>query len=81
LWLRNWEFQPNLSELAKNIKSLKYEDEALILWAAKWMSDAVANNKRPLRIKARCLRAAYICLSIEALSIMTIFSLGVLPIL
>jgi len=77
LWLRNWEFQPNLSELDKNVKSLEYEDETLVLWSAKWMSDAVANNKRPLRIKAICLRIAYIFLSIEAFSLIVIFSLGV----
>lgn len=77
LWSRYWEFQPNLSELVKHIESLEYDDEALILWSAKWMSDAVANNKRPLRIKALCLRIAYIGLSIEALSLITIFSLGV----
>ncbi|MBN1177339.1 MAG: hypothetical protein JXA51_06625 [Dehalococcoidales bacterium] len=77
LWLRNWEFQPNLSELAGHIESLEYENEALVLWSAKWMSDAVANNKRPLRIKAICLRVAYTFLSIEALSLITIYSLGV----
>lgn len=77
LWLRNWEFQPNLSELNEHIESMEYEDEALIFWSANWMSDAVANNKKPLRIKAICLRIAYIFLSIEALSLIAIFSLGI----
>jgi hypothetical protein len=77
LWLRNWQFQPNLPKLFKHIKSKKHKDEDLILWSANCMSDAIANNKKPLKIKAICLLIAYIFLSIEALSLIAIFSLGV----
>lgn len=77
LWLRNWEFQPNLEELNKNVESREYDDDGIALWSAKWMSDAIVNNKRPLKIKAICLRVAYSILPIEALSLISIFSLGV----
>ena len=79
LWLRKWEFQPALSELEKQVETAEYGDEALIFWSARWMADAIANNKKPLRIKTICLRVAYVFLSVEALSLIAIFSLGVYP--
>jgi len=67
LWLRRWEFQPPLDELYKHMESGEYEDEALVIWTAKWMADAVANNsKGPLRRKTVWLRLAYVCFAVEA---------------
>ncbi len=77
LWLRNWEFQPNLSDLDNSVESSEYGDTEIIFWSAKWMADAIANNKKQLRIKAICLRIAYISLSFEALCLIVIFSLGI----
>ena len=69
LWLRKWQFQPPLSTLYKHMESLEYEDEALAIWTAKWMSDAVENNKTFLTRKSICLRAAYIFLACEVISL------------
>ena len=77
LWLRGWQFQPNLKTLAKNINSNKYSDNDLVTWSAKWMFNAMAINKKVLTIKTRCLRIAYIALAVEALGLVVIFVLGV----
>lgn len=77
LWSRGNEFQPNLKNLHRNVMSKKYDDECLMLWSAKFMTKTVLKNKKPLRIKACCLRAAFIALAVEALGVIAIFALGV----
>jgi hypothetical protein len=67
LWLRKWELSPPLKDLYKNMVSLEYEDEALVLWSSNAMADAIDNNKKYLRRKAYGLRFAYVFLSLEVL--------------
>ena len=68
LRLREWHFQPPLSDLYKQMESGEYEDEALVIWSGKQIMSAVENNEKPLRSKALWTRRAYICLAIEVLA-------------
>ncbi len=68
LWVREWYFQPPLSDLYKHMESGEYEDEALAIWSGKQIMSAVENNEKPLRSKALWMRRAYICLAIEVLA-------------
>jgi len=72
LRIRKWQFQPSLSNLERNIQSRKYDDDIMLMWSAKWMSDAIYNNKEWLTHKANRLKYGYICLAIE------VFFMGVL---
>jgi len=68
LWQREWDFQPNLSDLDSNVDS-NYQNTELIKWAAHWMAQAISDNKKWLVIKAKCLRVSYIALAIQALAL------------
>ncbi len=69
LWTRVWEFQPALSDLEANTKSTKYDKDAVLLWAARMMSKAIANNEKILCRKAWYLRISYAALAVEILSL------------
>jgi len=69
LRIRTWQFQPSLSNLETNIRSDEYGNNTMLMWSAKWMADAISNNKEWLTYKANCLRRSYVCLAIEILAI------------
>ena len=69
LWLREWHFQPPLSDLYKYMKSAEYEDEALVIWSGKQIMSAVENNEKALRSKSLWLSWAYICLIVEIIAL------------
>ena len=72
LRIREWQFQPALSNLETNINSKEYDDRIMLMWSAKWMADAIENNKKWLNYKASHLKYGYICLAVE------VFAIGIL---
>jgi len=68
LWLREWHFQPPLSDLYTHMESGEYEDKALVIWSGKQIMRAVENNEKALTSKSLWLSRAYICLAIEILA-------------
>jgi len=68
LWLREWHFQPPLSDLYKHMESGEYGDEALVIWSGKQIMSAVENNEKALRSKSLWLSWAYICLIVEIIA-------------
>lgn len=69
LWLREWHFQPPLSDLYKHMESGKYEDEVLVIWSGKQIMSAVENNEKALHSKSLWLGWAYICLIVEIMAL------------
>ena len=65
LWLREWHFQPPLSDLYTHLESGEYEDEALVKWSGKQIMSAVEHNEKALRSKSLWLSWAYRCLIVE----------------
>ena len=69
LWLREWHFQPPLSDLYKHMESGEYEDEALVNWSGKQIMSAVEDNEKTLRSKSLWLNGAYACLIGEIIAL------------
>ena len=69
LWLRKFYFAPQIDVLYEHMDSGKHEGEALSIWAAKQMADAIRRNNNPLANKAKWLRRSYIWLSIEVVAL------------
>jgi len=69
LRLREWHFQPPLSDLYKQMESGEYEDEALVIWSGKQIMSAVQNNEKTLRAKSLWLAWTYICLIVEIIAL------------
>ena len=69
LWLREWHFQPPLSDLYKHIESGEYEDEALVTWSGKQIMSAVEHNRKALSSQSLWLSWAYIFLIVEIIAL------------
>jgi len=65
LWVRQWDYRPDLGALAKHVKDSKCTPDGLALWVGDAYCSAEQKNDLILKSKAEMLIASFIGLGVE----------------